>query len=806
MRVLAALASGLIVALGVIQVIGGTGAIELGLQIALLALFAIVAVWDLRAATIVVMLELVLGGASGRWTELPGGISGRIAIDAILVAAAAFYLLRVPLAPRERILGRYTLHAVGLAIALPAIWMALGLARGNTPHDVFADGNGTAFFAFALVFVALARLDALPEIRLWVFRACALNGMVLAALLALTTSGVVGLDRLDRILISDLGMGGIIGHMPNGAFRLYVGSGLYLQIGLALTTLYLLRSPSRVTLWAVYAFLWVDVVASYTRGFWLGALVAVVITLVLGATNWTWPALVAAVTVALFAIAGGLASLGNASFASYLVTRASTIVASGPRHVPRAIVADGSFETGRATWQTIPGGSELSVDRTRARFGRASARLTYLAGADLNLGYQQVRLQPVQHLVTAWVYVPDDWRGGPVALKLENFAGAVGTMEVSADMSRRDRWQRLELTAVPSKADPAGDVVVRAARRPPPGSSVWLDAVEAHVQLLANGGFERTTAPWESVAGTKISRDPSLSHSGAASAKLTYLRGADYNLGFQDLTLRPAATRVSTWLYVPRNWGDTPVELRVERFGGSTGTKAVAVDTTLRDRWQRLSLVFTPEAKDRLGSVVIRSGVAARRGGSVNIDDAGANFASPLKPLTGSVAAEGSGSDSAGAASNELRIEQARILFRHIKSSPLVGHGFGAVAHELRSGKPCAEAGHCNPPYSYELAYLDLLFKAGIVGLILFLSFHLRIVWDALRVRFGRLTGAAQLHRQDAAVVVAIVVSILLTGAFNPYVLAAFGIFPVVLALAWLEPPPSTAAPGQKAENGDAAD
>jgi len=85
-RVLAALASGLIVALGVIQVIGGTGAIELGLQIALLALFAIVAVWDLRAATIVVMLELVLGGASGRWTELPGGISGRIASDAILVA------------------------------------------------------------------------------------------------------------------------------------------------------------------------------------------------------------------------------------------------------------------------------------------------------------------------------------------------------------------------------------------------------------------------------------------------------------------------------------------------------------------------------------------------------------------------------------------------------------------------------------------------------------------------------------------------------------------------------------------------
>ena len=39
------------------------------------------------------------------------------------------------------------------------------------------------------------------------------------------------------------------------------------------------------------------------------------------------------------------------------------------------------------------------------------------------------------------------------------------------------------------------------------------------------------------------------------------------------------------------------------------------------------------------------------------------------------------------------------------------------------------------PGYSYELSYLDLTLKAGAIGLLLFLSFPLRLIVDALRLR-----------------------------------------------------------------------
>jgi len=130
-----------------------------------------------------------------------------------------------------------------------------------------------------------------------------------------------------------------------------------------------------------------------------------------------------------------------------------------------------------------------------------------------------------------------------------------------------------------------------------------------------------------------------------------------------------------------------------------------------------------------------------------------------------------------------MRVEQAKILFRYIKKRPVLGYGFGAVAKDW------------GPSYAFELSYLALLFKTGVIGFLLYLSFPLRLLWDALRIRFGRRSPPQRTVPRGASVAFAIVASILLAGATNPYLFAAFGIISILAGAAWLddtEPPATT--------------
>jgi O-antigen ligase len=137
----------------------------------------------------------------------------------------------------------------------------------------------------------------------------------------------------------------------------------------------------------------------------------------------------------------------------------------------------------------------------------------------------------------------------------------------------------------------------------------------------------------------------------------------------------------------------------------------------------------------------------------------------------------GSGTDAAGAASNSYRVAEAKALLHYIRSRPLYGYGFGSVASKFSTG------------YSYELSYLDLLFKTGILGLLLFLSFPLRLVVDALRLRRRRtpaMSGSAR-GIGSSGVVLGVVTGILIVGATNPFLFAAFGLVSILAMVAWLE-------------------
>ena len=133
---------------------------------------------------------------------------------------------------------------------------------------------------------------------------------------------------------------------------------------------------------------------------------------------------------------------------------------------------------------------------------------------------------------------------------------------------------------------------------------------------------------------------------------------------------------------------------------------------------------------------------------------------------------------SVGEDSNSVKAEQARVLTRHFAERPVLGWGFGTIAPDYKFGQI----------YSYEIQYLDLAYKTGIAGLLLFLSFPLRLLFDCVRGRLGLIRLAAGVTRTQAAVPGAIIVSILVVSATNPYLLAAFGLAPIILSVAWLDP------------------
>lgn len=131
-----------------------------------------------------------------------------------------------------------------------------------------------------------------------------------------------------------------------------------------------------------------------------------------------------------------------------------------------------------------------------------------------------------------------------------------------------------------------------------------------------------------------------------------------------------------------------------------------------------------------------------------------------------------------GMASNLIKVVQAGVLLRHVLERPWMGWGFGAIA-------PDYPFGHI---FSYEITYLDRAFKLGILGLALFLSLPIRLLADSWRILHGRLAGPARMAAREAAVPLAVLVSVLVASATNPYLAGSVGIGAVILTIAWLDP------------------
>lgn len=603
---------------------------------------------DFRLSVAVTIFELVLGGAGGHWIDY-GSLSGRIFLIAVVTLRGAWLTLADWRQGVQPILGRYGAHALALAVLIPLIWIPLGVIDGNGRHNAVSDGNGFIFFAFILVVMTLVRRGDGGWLRRLFFAACATNAAAYFLLIVVTSAEIVRLGTLQQWLSVRLDMGGVIGYMPNGDYRLFTAGSLFLLVGLALTTERLLVRPRDLWLWLLGAVLTVDLIATYTRGLWLSAFVAVVLVLALEVRNARQLGLAIVIPSAVFAVALAVAPLSGFSLYGYVFGRAASITASGRAFPSR--IANPGFERSLHGWAVNAVGGRRAVQiRTTASAARSGTR----------------------------------------------------GLELSNSKADADSYAYQSLTVKSKKSYAV---------------SAWVNARELRRPATAGRGL----LVWDAQGGRVYTVPLTRSTNGWRHLSFTF-------------PTRAHAADIQIRLYAPQGrvlWDD----VRLAVHGPATASSRAAGD-------------------------------------GVQVSSLAASSATETMALASTSSGKG---DVAGEASNAYKVAEAKALWGYIKHRPLYGYGFGKVATDFGTG------------YSYELSYLDLLLKAGLIGLLLYLSFPLRLVFDALRLR--RSTTPLDRARRIGApgVVVGVVVGILVAGATNPYLFAAFGLISILLMVAWLE-------------------
>ncbi|HJU37612.1 MAG TPA: carbohydrate binding domain-containing protein [Gaiellaceae bacterium] len=435
---------------------------------------------DFRASVAVTIFELVLGGAGGHWIDY-GSLSGRIFLIFVVTVRAAWLTIADWRRGIHPVLGRYGAHALAIAILIPLIWIPLGLADGNGRHDVVADGNGFLFFAFVLVVMTLVRRGEGAWLRRLFFAACATNAVAYFALIVLAASGALSLASVHEWLAARLDMGGVIGYMPNGDFRLFTAGSLFLVVGLVLTAQRLLLRPRDLLLWLLGGILAVDLIATYTRGLWLSALLAVALVLALEARSLRQLSLGVVIPAAAGGLALAIAPLLGFSLYGYVFNRAATITSSGQPTL-QGRVANPGFERSLSGWKmhgVSPRPPHVLRTAVAARTGTHSLQLSN-ARADADAyAFQNLTVKPkTTYAVSAWVNargfrVPAAGSRGLFVWDAQD--GLVYTVPLT---QRTHGWEHLSFTFPTRKQ--AGDIQIRLYS--PEGRVLWDD-----VRLVARG-------------------------------------------------------------------------------------------------------------------------------------------------------------------------------------------------------------------------------------------------------------------------------------------------------------------------------
>lgn len=334
-----------------------------GLASLALLLFLVVAWKRLDLALIILMIELVLGGGSGRWIEMPGGISIRMAIFGIVMLVWLIQIIQRKHDLRFVIGSPLTPFVLIFAFVYPLLFGAImGGINGNTISNIFADSNGQLFYLILLPFLTVFT----QKKKIIRFLKAYLSAITLSALwqtivYILFIPGTLGTQVTRSVLRNNVKFLGQIGQFPNGAFRLYLASGIYFQSGLALATALIFRLKRwkyKLPLLAVIVLLVFMISGTYTRGYWFGAIIAVLTILVF--INWRAKFKVIATGLIGFSLAFAIAGFAfNYSLKDFYVHR---FLSSFPVTIQEELLDEDTLSD---TYTADPGSVTLKTEQAR---------------------------------------------------------------------------------------------------------------------------------------------------------------------------------------------------------------------------------------------------------------------------------------------------------------------------------------------------------------------------------------------------------------------------------------------------------
>lgn len=157
-------------------------------------------------------------------------------------------------------------------------------------------------------------------------------------------------------------------------------------------------------------------------------------------------------------------------------------------------------------------------------------------------------------------------------------------------------------------------------------NGLWLE--EGRTNIVPNPTAASDTTGW-SVTGANfaISRETSLPAPlpGWLASRVTTgfkvsASANDTTFGGARITITPTATAhaLSVWIYIPSSYTGSGVpRMQHNSFAGATGTTNAPASLALRDQWQLLSLVFTPDSGDLSGLLFLQISGS----GSINSGD-----------------------------------------------------------------------------------------------------------------------------------------------------------------------------------------
>lgn len=300
-------------------------------------------------ALYVFIAELVLGGAGGRWLDFKGPISIRVAFFIILILVWLFYIYRKKVSLAPLLESKFTKPLIVIFFFFPIFWGLLGWIYDFPLEYILKDANG--FLFYILFFILLTVLPKYSEgqklIKVYLVSIVAVS-FIFTILYFLAALDIINIWFLKQVFLGRMFYGGKIGIMPDGACRLFTGNGVFIQIGLLLLVSFILirghlgcrsdvvreRHPSRTTslsknvrnlILVSILFVYLAIVASYTRGFWVGIIGALLFLLFWLSWKQRFKLLVGAIVLFLISeiVFQGLFHL---SFSNFFFNRLATSV------------------------------------------------------------------------------------------------------------------------------------------------------------------------------------------------------------------------------------------------------------------------------------------------------------------------------------------------------------------------------------------------------------------------------------------------------------------------------------------------